>query len=84
MAGCIGGYGIFQQYFSSIKLIRNWIIKDTMLVSFDIKFIRRDQKQRGNGEACVNENPVEPDKLDIKRHGHGFLFIMHHYKILKA
>ena len=23
-----------------------------MLVSFDIKFIRRDQKQRRNGEAC--------------------------------
>ena len=23
-----------------------------MLVSFDIKFIRRDQKQRMNGEAC--------------------------------
>ena len=26
---------------------------------------------------------VEPDKLDIKRHLHGFLFIMHHNKILR-
>ena len=24
-----------------------------MLVYFDIKFIRRDQKQRRNGEACI-------------------------------
>ena len=28
-------------------------IGNTMLVSFDIKFIRRDQKQRRNGEACL-------------------------------
>ena len=31
-----------------------------MLVSFDINFIRRDQKQRRNGEACraVIENTM--------------------------
>ena len=31
-----------------------------MLVSFDVKFIRRDQKQRRNGEACraVIENTM--------------------------
>ena len=32
-----------------------WTLRErenTMLVSFDIKFIRRDQKQRRNGEAC--------------------------------
>ena len=27
-------------------------IENTMLVSFDIKFIRQDQKQCRNGEAC--------------------------------
>ena len=27
-------------------------LENTMLVSFDIKFIRRDQKQRKNGKAC--------------------------------
>ena len=27
-------------------------VYNTMLVSIDIKFIRRDQKQRMNGEAC--------------------------------
>ena len=27
-------------------------IENTMLVSFDIKLIRRDQKQHMNGEAC--------------------------------
>ena len=27
-------------------------IEYTMIVSFDIRFIRRDQKQRRNGEAC--------------------------------
>ena len=34
-------------------------IENTMLVSFDVKTIRRDQKQRRTGEALV-----EPDKLD--------------------
>ena len=36
-----------------------------MLVSFDIKFIGRDQKQRRNGEACILC---------------GFLFIIPHYQ----
>ena len=27
-------------------------LENTMLVSFDIKFIRRDQKQHRTGEAC--------------------------------
>ena len=51
-----------------------------MLVSFDIKFIRRVQKQRRNGEACRAIRRVsgraEPDKLDIRRRLRGFLFIM--------
>ena len=29
-----------------------WYIENTISVSFNIKFIRRDQKQRRNGEAC--------------------------------
>ena len=54
-----------------------------MLVYFDIKFIRRDQKQRMNGARLADPVQsdvflVDPDKLGIKRHGHGFLFIMHH------
>ena len=28
------------------------ITENTMLASFDIKFVWRDQKQRRNGEAC--------------------------------
>ena len=28
------------------------VIENTMLVAYDIKFIRRDQKQLRNGEAC--------------------------------
>ena len=41
-----------------------------MLVSFDIKFIRQDQKPRRNGKL-LNQSGVslvEPDKLDIKAH----------------
>ena len=50
-----------------------------MLVSFDIKFVRQDQKHCRNGEACqASLNLVEPDQLDIKRHFSGFLFIMHY------
>ena len=56
-------------------------IKNTMLMSFVIKFIRRDQKQRRNGEA--SQPYVFPDKLDIKRHKCVFLFIMH-LKIFKV
>ena len=52
-----------------------------MLVSFDTKFIRRDQKQRIVGMARLTEPVrrllVEPDKLDIKRHLHGPLLIYH-------
>ena len=47
-----------------------------MLVSSDIKFIRRDKKQRRNAEAC-RVSPMS-DKLDIKRHLRCFLFIMHY------
>ena len=28
-----------------------------MLVSFDIKLVRRDKKQRGNGWACLRSGP---------------------------
>ena len=48
-----------------------------MLVSFDIKFIRQDQERLG----LPNQSDVflvEPDKHDIKRYLHGFLFIMHY------
>ena len=41
-----------------------------MLVSFDIKLIKRDHKQRRNGEACLSLSDVflvEPDKLGIKK-----------------
>ena len=34
----------------SVKIV--FEIENTMLLSFDIKFIRRDQTQRANGEAC--------------------------------
>ena len=55
--------------------------ENTMLVTSDIKFIRQDEKQRWNGEAC-RASPmgflVEPDKLDIKRYLRCFLFIMHY------
>ena len=52
-----------------------------MIVSFDIKLIRRDLKQRRNGEAC-RASPtyfyVEPNKPDLfKILMHGFLFIRH-------
>ena len=40
-----------------------------MLVSFDNKFIRQDQKQYRNGEACRASDTflVEPNKLHIKK-----------------
>ena len=31
-------------------------IENTMFMSFDIKFIRRDQKTRRNGEACPSHS----------------------------
>ena len=45
-----------------------------MLVSFDNKFVRRDQKQRRIDEpcqaspTCSDVFPVDYDKFDIKRH----------------
>ena len=49
-----------------------------MLVSFDNKFIRQDQKQYRNGEACRASDTflVEPNKLHIKNHlpVHGFVY----------
>ena len=53
-------------------------IENTMLMSFEMKFIRRDQKTRRNGEALPSHSAflVKPDKLHIKRHLHGILFIM--------
>ena len=51
------------------EIIKN--IANTMLVSFDMKFIRRDQKTRRNGEirqAIPMRFLVEPDYLDIERH----------------
>ena len=48
-----------------------------MLMSFDIKFIRGDQKQRRNGlPSLCDVFLVEPDKLDIKRQLHGFYHIL--------
>ena len=43
------------------------LIKNTILVTPDTTFIRRDQKQGRNRETC-QAGRVEPDKLDIKRH----------------
>ena len=51
----------FLSYFKSSQV--NVYRKNTTPVSFDIKCIRRDQKQRRNGEAYVFL--VEPNKLDI-------------------
>ena len=43
-------------------------IDNTVLVSFDIKFIWQDQRQSMNDEACQSDVFLaEPDKLDIKR-----------------
>ena len=42
-----------------------------MLVSFDTKFVRQDQKQRRNGKP-IDVFLVESDKLDIKRPLSGF------------
>ena len=57
------------------------VIENTMLVSFDIKFLGQDQKQHRNGEVC-RASPTcfwsSPNRLDIKRHLRGFLFIMHY------
>ena len=55
-------------------------IENTMLLSFDTKFIRRDQKQRRNGEACrgcltcFRSNLINLITKDIC----GFLFIIHY------
>ena len=52
-----------------------------MLVSFNIKFIKQDQKQRRNGEACRASPTCFWSSLrnfDIKRHFHSFLFIMNY------
>ena len=57
-----------------------------MLVSFDIKCIRRDQKQGRNGEAC-RASPTcfwsSLIKLVSKDTDMVFLIIMHLYKILR-
>ena len=56
-------YNVFIMYYGRIKIIvcvktvldlSNYspVKEKTMLVSSDIKFITRDQKQRRNGEAC--------------------------------
>ena len=38
--------------YQSLKLSKSHYIENTILVSFDVKFVKRDQKQRRNGEAC--------------------------------
>ena len=44
-------------------------VYNTMLVSFNIKCIRRDKRQCRNGEACrASLRCFEADKIDIKRH----------------
>ena len=44
-----------------------------MLVSFDVKFTWRNQKQRSNGEACRTSPSdmflVERAQLDVKKNG---------------
>ena len=65
-------------------VIQFCVIEKTMLVSFDIRFIRGEKKPLRNEKACpdsqcvflsrlinlmtVNMFFVKPDKLDIKRH----------------
>ena len=39
-----------------MKLNQELYTENTMLVCFDIKFIRQDQKQRKNGEAMTSKN----------------------------
>ena len=48
-------------------------------------FIVQKQSQKGKeGHANFYVFLIEPDKLNIKRHQHGFLFIMHHLKEFNA
>ena len=57
------------------------MIEYIMLVSFDIKFIKRDQKQRRNGGACRTSPTYfwsSPINLISKDNNNGFLFIMHY------
>ena len=53
------GSGLFEHFFSRLSFLcpfslcgRRPDIENTMLVSFDTQFIRQNQKQRRNGEAC--------------------------------
>ena len=43
---------LFELESSVTMQIPKLYIENTMLVSFDIKFIWRDQKQRRNSKAC--------------------------------
>ena len=49
-----------------------------MFMSFDMKFIRGDQKGRVNGEALSSHSAFsgQADKFHIKRNEHGILYIM--------
>ena len=53
-----------------------------MFMSFDTKFIRRENSKEWRGLLSQSDVfLVEPDKLDIKNHLRGFLFIMHYKQI---
>ena len=52
-------------------------IENTMLMSFDMKFIRRDQKTRGMARLCraILRYLVKPDKLHNKTHLHVVFYL---------
>ena len=50
------GIDTYDIYISDIDK-KNLYIENTMLISFDIKFLRQDQRQYRNGEAC-HTSPV--------------------------
>ena len=53
-----------------------------MLESFDIMFIRRDQKQRKNGETCrASPTRFWSSLINFILKTHDFLFIVHHRQI---
>ena len=54
-------------------------IENTMLVSFDIRFIMRDQKRRRNGGACRASPTCFWSGLINLISKDLFLFIMHHH-----
>ena len=72
---------VYIEHKCSYDATTMWIRENTILVSFGIKFTRRDQIQCRNDEACR----VRPTLflLDIKGHLSGILLIMYLHNILR-